>query len=64
MTDRAQLADDVRAALLLVGGLGRLHRGLPDADRADATRITQAISRRLYKTLCVLEPRRQALAFR
>lgn len=64
MTDRDQVATDVREALLLLGGLQRVLRTCAPAQRADADRIADGISRRLWQALYQLEPRRAALAGR
>ena len=60
----SRVADDVRAALLLVGALGRVVRALPDVDRVNADRLLQSMSRRLFKALTQLEPQRAKLVTR
>jgi len=56
-----RVAEDVRAALLLTGALRRVVRALPELDRANADRMLQAMSRRLFKALTQLEPQRAKL---
>ncbi len=60
----SRVAEDVRAALLLTGGLGRVIRALPELDRANAERMLQSMSRRLFKALTQLEPERAKLVAR